>query len=336
MVKSQLDSKQTVKLLQLRGRISVDQIASQFNVSRATVYRKFKVYDSEERWTRKKTTRRLAIDSPTQNRLQNYVKVNPFHTLFELKCNLELNTSISSISRLLKSKGLPSYVSPKKFLIKPLQAGVRVDVASVRKDWTISKWKTIVFTDESGLDNSGYMKRYVRRPRGEKYNERYIDKHVNANRRLNFFSWVTRDGTGDIYFYTRMDSTLYCECVSTMIDTLREHYGDNFLVVHDNARFSTSRETLDYLIRHDLNRYFLAIPAYSPDMNIIENLWALLKRRVRQYIFDFGPQRELDEFRNLITETWCNIEQDIIDNLYDSLPNRMHKIIAAEGQLSRY
>lgn len=336
MVKRQLDEKQTVKILQLRQTTRPERIASLFDVSTSTIYRKFKNYDTEERWSRRKTTRRRSTDTTMQQNLVNFVRDNPFHTLFELKCHFDLDVSESSISRLLKSNGLQCYVSPKKFLIKPVQAALRVDVASLRKEWSVDVWKTIVFTDESGLDNSGYIKRYVRRPKKQKYHEKYIYKHINANHRVNFFSWVTKDGTGDITFYKTMNSELYCETVTYMIEILREHYGENFLVVHDNARFTTSRYTVEFFANNDLNKYFVAIPTYSPDMNLIENLWALLKRRVRENIFNYGSRSNLDQFRELIVEIWSNIEIDIIQNLFNSMPNRMHLIIESQGQLSRY
>lgn len=78
------------------------------------------------------------------------------------------------------------------------------------------------------------------------------------------------------------------------------------------------------------------MPAYSPDMNIIENLWAILKRRIKEQIFEFGQPSAREDFFNLIENCWHSIPLEIIENLYLSLPKRMRLIVENDGNLTRY
>lgn len=110
--------------------------------------------------------------------------------------------------------------------------------------------------------------------------------------RINFFSYVSSLGVGKLFVCKKMDSVTYCQIITEMILELREKFNhDNFRVIHDNAAFSQSEYTRRYLDEHDLRRYFLHIPPYSPDLNIIENSWALLERKVRENTFLFGQTR---------------------------------------------
>lgn len=92
--------------------------------------------------------------------LKNYIEANSFAKLNEIKRDLDI--APPTISRSCKKVGLPARVSPKKFLINDINTSKRVDLASIWRRWGPEVWQKIVFTDESGIDNSGCQHRYVR------------------------------------------------------------------------------------------------------------------------------------------------------------------------------
>lgn len=90
-----------------------------------------------------------------------------------------------------------------------------------------------------------------------------------------------------------MNSRTFCdEIIPEMFAQLREMLGDDFRVIHDSASFFKCERTRKFMDLHGYSRHFLSIPAYSPDMNVIENMFAILKQRVRQQTFEFGQKRE--------------------------------------------
>jgi transposase len=76
----------------------------------------------------------------------------------------------------------------------------------------------------------------------------------------------------------------------------------------------------------------LTWPGNSPDLNIIENLWAILKRKVRA-----RNPKTLWELENTIMEAWeKDISPDIIKNLFNSMPRRIKAVIKSKGGITKY
>jgi hypothetical protein len=66
-------------------------------------------------------------------------------------------------------------------------------------------------------------------------------------------------------------------------------------------------------------------------LNIIENLWKLIKERVYK-----KKPTNADELIKYITEEWYNIDINIIWNLYDSIFIRLLKVIHNKGEVIDY
>jgi transposase len=81
-------------------------------------------------------------------------------------------------------------------------------------------------------------------------------------------------------------------------------------------------------------------PAYSPDLNPIENIWSLLKNNLnKRYKGSLGignNKESIEAFKRAILEEWDNIPQESIDNSILSLPRRYQAVIEAKGYYTKY
>ena len=68
-------------------------------------------------------------------------------------------------------------------------------------------------------------------------------------------------------------------------------------------------------------------PPNSPDINIIENVWSLLKKRV----FQRHP-KNIEELWAFCQEEFEGIPLEYIQNLYNSIPDRLNKIVQCNGK----
>jgi transposase len=79
----------------------------------------------------------------------------------------------------------------------------------------------------------------------------------------------------------------------------------------------------------------LAFPAKSPEMNLIENLWSCLKRRVEAAEVK-KPSGTETELIRAVKKAWDGIPLDIYRNLFDSWESRLERCIAAQGEAFSY
>ncbi len=72
-------------------------------------------------------------------------------------------------------------------------------------------------------------------------------------------------------------------------------------------------------------------PANSPDLNPIENLWGIVKRKMR----DTRPNNA-DELKATVKETWASISPQQCHKLITSMPCRIEAVIKAKGVPTKY
>ena len=73
-------------------------------------------------------------------------------------------------------------------------------------------------------------------------------------------------------------------------------------------------------------------PGNSPDANVIEQVWAWMKERI-----DVEPfPTTIKELEDRAKQVWNSIPNSLLENLVDSFPERIEKIIEADGGTTKY
>jgi transposase len=98
------------------------------------------------------------------------------------------------------------------------------------------------------------------------------------------------------------ESNIDRESTITLLNQLQILYpfAKKIHVILDNAKYHYSKEVRDFVSNSKINLVYL--PAYSPELNLIERLWRVFKKNVlyNKYYekFDFFKKACLDFFRN--------------------------------------
>ncbi|GFU88184.1 transposable element Tcb1 transposase [Trichonephila clavipes] len=100
------------------------------------------------------------------------------------------------------------------------------------------------------------------------------------------------------------------EVLEPMVRLYAAAVGPTFVLMDDNARSNRADIVDDYLESEGIAR--MAWPAYSPNLNPIENLWDALGRAVSSR---FPPPATLIELETALQEEWRLFSSAVVDHL---------------------
>jgi len=102
-----------------------------------------------------------------------------------------------------------------------------------------------------------------------------------------------------------------------------------WILQQDNAPCHKGRIPTQFL--SGLNQAVLPWPPQSPDLNIIENVWAFIKN---QRTID--KNRKRDGVIAEIDEIWSKLTLEFAQTLVRSIPNRLQAVIDDKGGVTKY
>ncbi len=105
----------------------------------------------------------------------------------------------------------------------------------------------------------------------------------------------------------------------------------DFIFQQDLAPAHTAKSTKSWLNDHGVGVGVRAWPANSPDLNPIENLWCIVKRKMRN-----KRLKSADALKASVKETWASIPPQQCHKLITSMPRRIEAVIKAKGAPTKY
>jgi transposase len=99
----------------------------------------------------------------------------------------------------------------------------------------------------------------------------------------------------------------------------------------DNARPHRALVETDYL--RDESITTLPWPTRSPDLNLIEHIWDIIGRRVRERT---PPVQTLNELEQTLHQEWQRLTQVQIRRLVGSMRRRLAAVIRVNGSYTNY
>ncbi|CAF1558602.1 unnamed protein product [Rotaria magnacalcarata] len=127
-------------------------------------------------------------------------------------------------------------------------------------------------------------------------------------------------------FRTTMDGPLYVKILRKHLLTgAIKQFGSRWRYQQDNDHKHTSKIAKQFLEKEMPET--IAWPSNSSDINPIEDMWLILKRRVEK-----RKSSNIDELDQFLYEEWKKVEKAIITNLVNSMKSRRLAIIDLKGE----
>lgn len=248
--------------------------------------------------------------------------------------NRGLAVGSSTIRRYLKKMGLICRVAPRKPLLTRRHRKLRLAFARKYVGKDESFWRKVLFTDETRLAIRNDSSRvHVRRKSGERLN--FSTPTVKHPASVMMWGCFSASGVGRIRFLDKgetCNTAWYLKVLDNQVKwSARDLFLDeDFVLQDDGAPCHRSKPVKDFI--RNRGWQVLDWPPQSPDLNPIENLWALVKRRV--WTQNFSKTVDL---RAKIIHVWFHqLDKQLLETLALSMKNRLLDVIKAKGGVTKY
>uniref|UniRef100_A0A9J8DD84 Tc1-like transposase DDE domain-containing protein n=1 Tax=Cyprinus carpio carpio TaxID=630221 RepID=A0A9J8DD84_CYPCA len=160
----------------------------------------------------------------------------------------------------------------------------------------------------------------------------FLRSKVNAPIYQEVLEHSSSAGVGPLCFLrSKVNAAVYQEVLEHfMLPAADQLYGDaDFIFQQDLAPAHSAKATSTWFKDHGIP--VLNWPANSPDLNPIENLWGIVKRKMR-----YARPKNAEELKATIRATWALITPEQCHRLIDSMPRRIAAVIQAKGAPTKY
>ena len=238
-----------------------------------------------------------------------------------------------TIQRIIQVKlDIPSVVRPKVPFLTEDGRQKRLKWARTNRRRKISYWRGVLFSDECPFTTKQTIGgRRVRRPRGaNKFDPKYTKPAVRNPELIIFWGGIAASGTrvhGFFKFKENINSESYMSMLKkNAVKVLKE---ENLTLCHDRATPHISKKTSTFLANEGIRS--MCTPGRSPDANPIENVFALMKKRLEKV-----PTRTIEEVKSEVTKVWKGLSDDYLEELCTSMRRRCTGILNNNGYPTKY
>ena len=256
------------------------------------------------------------------------------------------NVSHMSVHRYLRgSLGVKPYKRPKRPRLTIKMRENRMKFAEAHKDWTVSDWNRVLWSDESPFELFQTPNRQNDRVWSKeagsiepcikvKFPAKIQVWGIMSHRALSELHIIPQRQTvnGEYYRTNILAGTCKdainkrAENGSVLVRSTSEM--SEIIFMQDGAPAHTAKLTQEWC-EQNLPAFWHKAkwPGNSPDLNPIENLWAIVKDKIEQ----LEQATTVCGLIKNVKKAWSSISSDVLQNMVSSMPKRVNQVLERQG-----
>jgi hypothetical protein len=238
-----------------------------------------------------------------------------------------------TVRRYLRANKFRGRTSAKKFVLSPTTRLLRLrwcreQLALLTRSSDF--FNRVLFSDKVrfGLSSDGPV--WVWRRANERYRPQCTIGRSSIRQSIMYWGCFNHDGTVSLARCSNnMKVSEYIDALEGAAIQASSEFGLVFM--DDNAPIHRAHIVQEWKTRNGVDS--LHWPAYSTDLNPIENIWGLIKNKIHSIAYSPTTLAELDAAEQ---RKWDNLTPGYIEQLYSSMKRRLLACIRAHGFPTKY
>lgn len=272
------------------------------------------------------------ISNRTLRVIRFELEKNPSITAKQIKekhTSLLQGVTIRSIQRAIRNKLKYKKVRARsKPFVTEAQRKRRLEFAQKYASWTVNDWRKVLWTDESVFrvsDTKGL--RVWRRKGSDSCDPKYTTKTLKHPPSVMTWGAFSYGGVADLHVFPKGQSVTKDVYLTLLDDKLANCFAITGAEVlqQDGAPCHTAHVVKTWLRESEVE-VIPDWPPNSPDISPIENLWAIVKGKLRE-----EDTSTVDKLEAALHRAWLEIPPSTVQSLADSLPDRLLEVRKRKG-----
>jgi transposase len=271
-------------------------------------------------------------DGATDRRVQDFAEEKVHVVPKDAVHELQLECSARTVRRRWDEVGLLGRVQQEEHAYSDETLRRRISFAEGYSRWTEDDWARVLFSDETHFYLGHHGREYVQRPVGAALDPKYTLKTERLEGKVSLWGCICARGLGHAELYVdSLNARQYQNILAlNLVSSAHQFWPTgSWWFQQDNWSVHTAGTSQAWFHNHGVD--LIEWPAWSPDLNPIENLWSDLKRRVYAH-----HARTMEELEHWIGIEWQATDLSFISHICRSMPKRLQLLLENNGHKISY
>ena len=314
--------------------LSIRRIAQKMQISKTTVAQLLKKFQQTGLVSDlARTGRKRKISEQEENKIvKKAKKEKPASEIArELSQESKNEVSVDTVRRILHKHNLRWLVKQKVEALSEVNKAKRLDYALEMNKFN---WKRVLFSDEKSFFVGSFETHCW-----QEIGKRVTRSFTRHPPKLHVWAAAGYYMKSKLFFFTEnLTSDLYQRILRQRLPEDHLIYAPDcppslpakWVFMQDNDPKHKSNDTMNFLQERVGDR-ILHHPSQSPDLNIVEDLWSYLDRKVKA-----SHVKSIDALKRKLKKEWDLLSWDEIRKTVDSMPARLAECVQLQGARTHY